>query len=615
MQDKSHNIKELKIEIVQAPLEPKYREEVSRYLPDGWTIEKINEIRSGQKNEVAPLDEAKIPDKTLEIAASTSKIPFTDKFFDPKDKEGKKLKKWVEMPAVNSVTELKRNEFQTGLDFLIRNPGATRATDNAVFYIDIQDKKNPIKQVIITRKSGPLAMPGGMLDGKETFKDAAIREFGEECIFGKKKEKELEGKERADWEELKNHLTQNYITGKNLNNGDGTATNFNWIETAVSSGILPQKFANSLQAGDDAEAISLKPVTPELYEGLKFGNHGVLILMNWKNIEKQIIEDLKTKYLNNEIGHDALSAAFSQLTNIQNTFVLNSAHRQHNEKQMYEGRSTDLAKELESILHAKTPIQLPQLHSSSNYHQPLSRTPSLSWRNIDDKNIESRLPEPADEDKQYTSLIARNIQKGNLEFVTDLFVKYLKMENGKFDLDKTKRGFPRLNDDDFILYKKISNAVALDHDANNYYSINQSTNKDYPRAKDDVYKNISEELSETEKKCAEILVDCLNNVLYSDCVNNDIKRHEEGEILKILTGEGVKMGSTKVKISSEATRSLPQGSIDKIEQITNCVTCRGNIPVINMKKYDKLDDEGKLLVELLVENLGEQAKGIQEISF
>ena len=168
--------------------------------------------------------------------------------------------------------------------------GANHAADSALFRIvKLEDGTFEIQQLIITRPTKELAMPGGMIDRGEQPLEAALRELGEEAMDLKT-------------ELLNNLLSSSFYIGAGAN-GDARSTDNAWMETAVYGAILQEKDNNvKVEAKDDAVGARWMKLTPELYEKMTFASHGDMLKSGWNKISEKLTEEVKKRANSNEIN-------------------------------------------------------------------------------------------------------------------------------------------------------------------------------------------------------------------------------------------------------------------------------------------------------------------------
>jgi ADP-ribose pyrophosphatase len=137
--------------------------------------------------------------------------------------------------------------------------GANHAAD--ALLTRVSEETGLLEILLIKRRSGEWAIPGGMVDGGETPLEAAYRELAEESGV------------RLD-------AATPRLVYQGMGDGPRNTDNA-WIETSAYHFHLPAESDTAKSApiaGDDATAAAWKAITPALIASL-YANHGELVLM------------------------------------------------------------------------------------------------------------------------------------------------------------------------------------------------------------------------------------------------------------------------------------------------------------------------------------------------
>ncbi len=127
--------------------------------------------------------------------------------------------------------------------------------------------------LVIERKDGGWALPGGMVDGNEAVLDALFRELKEETS--------------AEPSELRRYLVEDWKL--DIYADDRRATDNAWMETSARMLFLPEEVALklNLEAGDDAKDLKWLKLTEETVRQL-YGAHPHIVVSALRHLENGI---------------------------------------------------------------------------------------------------------------------------------------------------------------------------------------------------------------------------------------------------------------------------------------------------------------------------------------
>jgi hypothetical protein len=187
--------------------------------------------------------------------------------------------------------------------------GPNFAVDLVPFVID----NKGIHQITITRKDNSgKAMIGGFLDPEDnSIKAAAIREGVEEALSSK-----ITNNLAVKLEE--EFLKKTKQTAM-ISNGDGRNTDNSWMMTSLVYGVLPHEIVKEIkvEGKDDASEARFEKISSNLYNDMKFASHGALILNNWKEMERMLEKEVKSRFELGYINKVGFNNAINQLNEIR----------------------------------------------------------------------------------------------------------------------------------------------------------------------------------------------------------------------------------------------------------------------------------------------------------
>lgn len=225
---------------------------------------------------------------------------------DPANVSGEELLLWSKSGYMRSYEGPIRHDPETGRPLnplgrlgiagrgLLGKWGPNHAAD--AFVTRIGPESGLLEVLLIKRKSGEWALPGGMVDSGETAKAAAYRELGEESGLS------MDG-------------TRPRLVYQGICDGPRLTDNA-WIETAMFHFHLaehsPVRLATP-RAGDDALDVKWEVVTPELLYSL-YANHGEFVSMGLSQF-RALYPDLPERVASQlaRIPHHPLLTSFSEL--------------------------------------------------------------------------------------------------------------------------------------------------------------------------------------------------------------------------------------------------------------------------------------------------------------
>jgi ADP-ribose pyrophosphatase len=149
--------------------------------------------------------------------------------------------------------------------------GSNFAVDPIVISKDLRTGEYSL--LVIERKDGGWALPGGMVDPGESVTDALFRELEEET---KVTRAELESYLIKDW-------------GIDIYSDDRRSTDNAWIETSARLLLIPEELRRRLdiKAGSDADKVKWLKLDNSLPEKL-YGSHAYMVLQALKSIENKL---------------------------------------------------------------------------------------------------------------------------------------------------------------------------------------------------------------------------------------------------------------------------------------------------------------------------------------